>query len=424
MNIFFKTGLLLIFILCPVEIFSRSEEFYQEGWAFKIGGYYKNIFMYEDRNSFYSDVCSFPVKKELISDVNRLRISPEHTFKDSFIFNADIDLETVSTNYYGTNEFDARWRESEYNDIIKPSREIADNNRIYGRAEFQNIYIKMSAGQFTGTAGRQQVRFGSSRLWNPLDLMNPISPLLVEGAGEQKGTDAVRLDWFPGDTMELTGVFSPRRENDRCHKMEPESGNYIARFKGGVNKTDIALLAGYTSKRKNLGTDFTAVIYNGLLTGVVLYSIPDKGDKYFQCGSGYEYTFSSGVYILAEYFYSSSPVSEDGELSTAIYHNSIYGIDESNCYILSNRMITYNSHYFSVATGYNIFSLLRGELFSIYDFQGSGLFLNVSLKLNAMENLDLTSGLTVAYVHDSTKVSDFDIYNKQPVFYASIQLYF
>jgi hypothetical protein len=56
-------------------------------------------------------------------------------------------------------------------------------------------------------------------------------------------------------------------------------------------------------------------------------------------------------------------------------HYSTDGIDESNYYIISNRMITYNSHYASVAAGYDFHPLLRGEIFSIYDFQGEGYFL-------------------------------------------------
>jgi len=414
-----------VFIFLAVSpLYSQEQEFYNKGWSFRLGGYYKNLFIYREKDEFYKEITSPPEQKKMISDLNRFRVSPEVNCNESFTFYSDIDIETVNSNYNKTVEFDNYWRESDYNDFIRLSRVLADNKNLYCRSEFQNIYVKMTAGSFTGTAGRQQVRFGSSRLWNPLDLMNPLSPVSVEGAAEQKGTDAVRLDWYPGESTEITGVVSPGREDDSFNNSGLRSGNYITRFQSGVKEFDAAALAGYTSKRKNFGADFSAEINDGLLTGVFLYSFPDNGGKYYQCGSGYEYTFAPGIYLLAEYFYNSLPVNRDNELLSAVYHYAAYGIDNTNCYILSNRIITYNSHYLSAAAGYDFFPLLRGELFSIYDFQGRGLFLNASLKLNAMKNLDLSAGAIISFVDRNEKVSDFVSYDQQPLFYASLQFFF
>ena len=62
----------------------------------------------------------------------------------------------------------------------------------------------MSVDYFTATIGRQQIRFGSGKLWNPLDILNPISPTFIEGGDDQKGTDAVKLDFFPDDKTEIS----------------------------------------------------------------------------------------------------------------------------------------------------------------------------------------------------------------------------
>ncbi len=416
--------LLGVFFLMESVLYSEEYEFADEGWSFKAGGYYKNIFNYHETDDFRSDLYSSPEKKKLISDMNRIRFSPETNYSNSFTFHADIDFEVLAANYNKTDQFDRSWRDPDYNDFFKLSYEPFYNSDIYGRVELQNIYGKMTAGRFTGTAGRQQIRFGSSRLWNPLDLMNPLSPLLIEGSGEQKGTDALRLDWYPGESTEFTGVMSPRRENDNYQDIDEKSGNYIIRLKSGVKVFDAAILGGYTSKRKNGGADFAAEVYDGLLTGVFLYSLPSDGEGYYQCGSGYEYTFSSGIYFLMEYFYNSLPANDDEELQAALLNYSMYGVDQSNCYIISNRIITGNSHYLSIAAGYDFFPLLRGDFFSIYDFQGRGVFVNVSLKFNALENLDLTAGVITAYVDDTERISDFTIYDEQPMYYASLQFYF
>ncbi len=415
---------LMLFFSGESVLHADGDEFTNEGWNFKLGGYYKNLFMYRKMNNFQTDIYSQPENKNLISDLNRLRISPEINYSESFMFHADADFEAVGSNFNKTDLFDAYWIESEYNDFIKLSYEPYYSRDLYCRSEFQNIYAKMSAGKFTGTAGRQQIRFGSSRLWNPLDLMNPLSPLAVEGSGEQRGADAIRLDWYPGESTELTGVVSPLKENDNYGDIESDSFNYIARLQTGVKDFDAALLGGYTAKRRNGGADFAAEIYDGLLTGVFLYSSPSDGEDYYQFGSGYEYTFSYGVYFLVEYFYNSLPVNEDAELQTAFLLYSINGIDESNYYILSNRIITYNRHYLSVSAGYDFFPLLRGELFSIYDFQGRGIFLNAALKFNALENLDFIFGVISAYIDETERVSDFVMYDEQPLYYGSLQFYF
>ena len=407
-----------------MPLFPAGEGLYEEGWNFGIGGYYKNLFLYQEREEFYSHVYSPPEKKKAASDLNRLRLSPELNFAESFTFHSDIDIEAVTTNYYGTDEFDAAWRTDDYNDFANLSCDITDNSRVYSKAEFQNIYAKMVAGSFTVTAGRHQVRFGSSRLWNPLDLMNPLSPLSVEDAGEQSGTDSLRVDWYPAESSELTLVAAPRRVNDRYGDAGIKSGNYIGRFKAGVKEIDAALLAGYTSKRKNFGADFAAEVYDGLLTGVFLCSLPESGDAYRQCGAGYEYSFSFGLYFLMEYFYNSLPVNDDEELQAALLDFAAEGLDEGNCYILSNRIITYNSHYVSMAAGYDFHPLLRGELFSIYDFQGRGVFLNALLEFNALENLDITAGLLTAFAGGAGSASDFEVYDRAPLFYASLQFYF
>jgi hypothetical protein len=44
--------------------------------------------------------------------------------------------------------------------------------------------------------------------------------------------------------------------------------------------------------------------------------------------------------------------------------------------------------------------------------------------MSALENLDITAGIIIAFVKDDDRPSDFEIYNKEPVYYASLQFYF
>ena len=299
-------------------------------WSVILRGSYRNLFLFQHTDEFMEDSGSSPAEKNMAADLNRLSFSPEISYGDSLTFHADVDVEAIFSNYNGTMPFGLYWSESDYNDFTKPSVEPFDNSIIYLTAEIRNIYAKMSKGPFTGTAGRQQVRFGSSRLWNPLDLLNPFSPVHVEGGDEQKGIDALRLDWYPGESTELTCVVNPVREHDAFTETGLRSSNYAARFKTGVTEFDLALIAAYTARRVNCGMDFQFILFDGMLTGAVLWSDPDEGKSYVQCGAGYEYTFSSGIYFLAEYFYNGLPVNEDRDLSDAMQGTASGGIGGEN----------------------------------------------------------------------------------------------
>lgn len=418
------------FILFPVLAYAQEDtpdELEETGyaeWDAAFQGSYRNLFTLRYTDEFIENSTSLPEKKRMAADLNRISLSPEISYGEDFTFHADIDFEAVFSNYNKTVPFDLYWRVPEYNDFIKPSIEPVYNRNIYLLAQVRNIYLKMTRDRFSGTAGRQQVRFGSSRLWNPLDLLNPFSPLHVEGNDEQKGIDALRVDWYPGESTELTCVFNPVRVDDDFTGTSFRSSNYAARFKTGFSEFDAALLAAYTGKRKNAGFDFQLVLFDGMLTGAAVWSAPEHGAGYLQCGSGYEYTFGNGLNFLVEYFYNSRGVNDDVELQQAVFLMSSEGVQAENYYILANRIVTYNSHYLSVLAGFDIHPLLRSEVFTIYDFQGRGLFLNFSLKLNALQNLDLTAGAICAFVDEQVKASDFASYDRKPMLYVSADFYF
>lgn len=417
-------------LFMPVPAFTQ-EEVQDEidysgytGWSAELPVNYRNLFIYHNTEEFIKCSSSLPRNKKMVADLNRLSLSPEISYKENFTFHTDMDIESIFSNYNRTMTFDLYWRDSEYNEFARPSIEPVYNSKVYIAAEMRNIYLKITRGEFTGTAGRQQVRFGSARLWNPLDILNPFSPVHVEGNDEQKGIDALRIDWYPGESTELTLVANPVRKNDKLTETDCRSCNYAARFKTGISEFDIALLAAFTAKRKNAGIDFQFVLFDGMLTGAALWSGPEHGKNYLQCGAGYEYSFANGLYLLAEYFYNSLPVNDDAELQAAMFSMNTGGIDSGNYYVFANRIITFNSHYASVAAGYDIHPLLRCELFVIYDIQGRGQFYNISIKLNALQNLDIAACAINSFVGKHGQASDFTAYNRQPLLYASADLYF
>lgn len=399
-------------------------------FVFKLGGQLKELFTYTKTDQ-YSEYQIIPDKqgkeKKLIADVKRLRLSPEIDLSDYVHIRVDYDNEIITGSFLKSREFDAYWRDSGYNDLLDMTAEpVYDRDMLY-RTKLHRAYAKIMAGDLTVTLGRQQIRFGSGRLWNPLDILNPVSPTFVEGAEEQKGTDALRLEYFLTSTAELSLIYDQKRmdNNSDLKKLNRKNSNVLGRVKLTVAETDIAALGGRVSERNVGGADIAAIFLDGLLRGSFLYSAPEQGDPFLQGSAGYEYNFRTGLYFLLEYFYNQNGLNYNDDLNRA-YEESFYsGISEKNYNILSNQLITYNQHYSGIVLGYNITPLLRIECFSIYDYQGRGVFIMPSVKYNPFQNIDITIGTMLSKIFEgSQRESDFEYLEKYGYIFASLTLYF
>lgn len=390
----------------------------EKGAQFKFKGQVKNLYLFHRTDNFMGENPLTMSSKNLSSDLTRLRLSPEFLYGDILTARLDLDNELIWSNYGKSRDFTAYWRPSEYNDFLDLSWEPYRSPDLFYRIKLHRAYVKLSVDKFTATVGRQQIRFGSGKLWNPLDILNPVSPTFVEGGDEQKGTDAVRFDIYPQDRTEITIVADFKKSSNRIEHFNMQDCNYILRVKTSVKDADLAVLGGYVSRRGVAGVDFAAILFDGMLRGSVMVCKPEKEPVFFQANAGYEYTFKAGVFILGEYFFNQKALNYDPDLKAAVYRQQVYTMNQSAYLQLANQFLTVNQHYLALALGYDFHPLVRGELFTIGDIQGRGIFWGPTLRVNAYENLDFTVGMMGAFVFDN-KSSDFSEYRKNYMYYAS-----
>ncbi|OHD64494.1 MAG: hypothetical protein A2176_02555 [Spirochaetes bacterium RBG_13_51_14] len=416
----------------------------KKGPRFKFKGQAKNLYTFHRTDNYYGGNPLTMSSKNLSADLTRARLSPEFQYRELLTIKLDFDNELIWSNYGRSRDLTAYWRPSEYNDFLDLTWEPHRGPDIYYRMKIHRAYVKVSVDKFTATVGRQQIRFGSGKLWNPLDILNPISPTFVEGGDEQKGTDAVKLDFYPEDTTEITAVVDLKKSNNKIERFNLQDCNYIARVKTTVKDADIAILGGYVSRRGVAGFDFAAILFDGLIRGSVIasqagdsyiskndpwyrqwyalrYLIPGRDIKqgfYFQANAGYEYTFKKGVYLLVEYFFNQKALNYNKDEKMASYAAQFNAMNQKTYLQLANQFLTVNQHYAAVAIGYDFHPLVRGELFTIGDIQGHGIFWMPALNINAYENLDFTVGMMGAFVFNDT-MSDFSEFRKNYLFYAS-----
>ncbi|MBN2159046.1 MAG: hypothetical protein JW807_06595 [Spirochaetes bacterium] len=422
-------------------IAKEEDEISEPGSArFKFKGQAKNLYTFHRTDNFVNQNPLVTSHKNLSANLTRLRLSPEFLYKDNLDIRIDYDNELIASNYGKSMYFKSYWRPMQYNDLLHLAWEPYRSDEVYYRTKIHRAYLRVNADHFSATVGRQQIRFGSGKLWNPLDILNPVSPTFVEGGDEQKGTDAIRLDFYPDDKTEITVVYDMKKSNNKIQHFNMQDCNYVMRVKTSIEDTDVAVLGGYVSRRGMAGFDFAAILFDGMFRGSMIviqrgeeylkafnpwypvkYLVPGKDEDsslFFQANAGYEYTFKKGVYFLVEYFYNQRGINYNMDLKLATYASAFNAMDQKTYLQLANQFATVNQHYVAVALAYDFHPLVRGEFFTIGDIQGQGIFWLPALQINAYENLDFTVAMMGAFTFNN-RSSDFSEFRKNYLFYAS-----
>lgn len=387
---------------------------------FSLNGYYKNLFISYKSNEYYTQDYT-RTEKLLLTDVNRLRLSPHVDFGGNILCHADIDNEYIVSNYTQSPTFNTMWIGYTYNQLYTEYYDYS-NDSWYYRLKLHRAFVKILLGKSTITFGRQLVRFGSGKIWNPLDIVNPISPLAFEGAEEVKGVDALRMELYPASFFEVGFVYVPQRKNDELNKESFSNSVYLLRNKAVFGDTEVALLCGRIINRGVAGVDVSTVLYDGLLRGSVLGNKSER-DSYFIAGAGYEYSFESGVNLLAEYFYNGNCLSENPDLQTAYYESMMYGMNQQRFEKLAYNFLTYNRLYVGLSAGISGASLFSASVTSVVDFEGHGILLIPSVVYNIIEDCDLTLYMIYAIV-TGTALSDFSSFDNRPMIAGELKYYF
>ncbi len=339
------------------------------------------------------------------------------------------------SNYNQSPYFSLMYRQNTYNDFAMLNWDVHDGDSVFYRHKLHRAYMKLSIDSFTFTLGRQQVRFGSAIMWNPLDIFNPVSPVAIEGAEEQAATDALRINYYLNDQTEIALVLNPKRFDDKISKVKVDTSNAALRFKTTLNKknaegknfgsTDLAVLAAYAAKRKVIAADFSTVLFKGLLRGSYLYADPEDSRSFMQASFGFDRSFKNSVRIVFEYFYNQDTVLGNTDLKNAYVSLLTQGVSTVNYYSISNRIITLNHHFGGFLISYELTSLVSGSLLLMYEFENKGLLVTPSVSYNYSDNVTCFIGAITSGVFSNNKQrSDFNEYNEEPLVWGGLKLFF
>lgn len=159
---------------------------------------------------------------------NKLRLDLSYAPSDQIRFSANTNYIT----YHGKKQ----WNILDYlsEDIVgsvDPQLTDAYFLPFEDRQYLDNAFVQFAFDNFDLTVGKQQISLGSGYVWNPTDVFN-IKDVL-DPTYEQPGHNAVRLDVPVGNTLNLTGIYSPEESWENSAKL--------FQIKGRIPRFDVAL---------------------------------------------------------------------------------------------------------------------------------------------------------------------------------------
>jgi hypothetical protein len=312
----------------------------------------------------------------------------------------------LNTHWYPTSsltgEFDLRMRAyyggtvehtPGFLDQIKSHHQLTqldavlwNEKKSVGYLEADRLYFTWYHGGFDITVGRQRIAWGTSWVWNPTDLFNPLSPLNFDYE-EGPGVDAVRAEYFYGPISKFEIAVRPGKTKNGWIGAGKWTTNFM--------NYDFNLLGGITDNRWVAGGSWSGSILKAGFRGEFTVKqkptlIPDFKNIYFLIGgtplslyneavvtgvlSG-DYTFPNSFYIHTEVLYNSNGKTKDA---------GVYTLEASKLGMLSpSRWSLYQEF------AYDITPLIRGDLFALYNPDDNSSVVLPSLSYSVVTNVDL-----------------------------------
>ncbi len=235
------------------------------------------------------------------SNLTRLRLEPRYRYED-WVLDAAYDLELVTGSVLDSPEF-ALLKDSPDPRYWDLQGDVYESGDVLARHQLYRGTIQWRSPVGDFRYGRQQVNWSTALIWNPMDLLNPVSPLQLE-PDERIGVDALLWDRSWGATGRFSAVHAPQH-NDENATTAARAKRYIAGVDAGMMIGDFAgaTRAGVSGSGSVAGTGWRTEI---------VWSEPDSGKSYWQGVADLNWAFRNGLNLALEYFYNGRPMPVTG----------------------------------------------------------------------------------------------------------------
>jgi len=278
-----SSRLLLLATLLSVLTLSAGAE--EGGPEFR--GYYKNLLAVSRTPA--------PEGQPFTLDLNRLRLELRDRPWVHFDYELQYDHEVLLGSVLRTAAF-ARQKLQPSATYFDLDSSYADDANVHARHRLHRAYGRVHAGDTSLSLGRQRIAWGSGRIWNPIDLLNPYDPTQLE-RGERTGVDAVLLEQAITALGSASAVYVPEHG---------AADSWAIRGRSNRAGTDFAAVAGRIGGNDIMGGEFAGRIGNAGVYGEGLWLVPEDGSGRLRAVLGAEYAFVNTLLLGAEVFWNGS----------------------------------------------------------------------------------------------------------------------
>jgi len=168
-----------------------------------------------------------------------------------------------------------------------------EENHLDNELVVHRMILEYGTDNYLLSAGRQRVPFGVGRIWNPIDIFNPIDSTSIE-TGEREGVDSLRFEYALSElsTFDIT--------------LAEDKG--AARLKTFFNFVDVALVSVIDNEQDRIivGWELEGELGDSNIDarseGGVFYD-QTTNEYHTELIFGVEYGFSNSLTLLFEYQY-------------------------------------------------------------------------------------------------------------------------
>jgi hypothetical protein len=302
--------------------------------------------------------------------LNRLRLELAGALATGIALDLQLDQELLLASYVGTAEFRAA------KDVPPPQywrleANTIERGELYGRQRLHRAAVTLSRGAVDLKLGRQRIAWGTGRLWSPLDILNPVSPLAIERE-QRLGVDAVLLDAKLGPVSRLSLLYAPSPDRGPASRALQAHGNA-----GGV---DGSFVIGRLAGLDVIGVDLAGQLGPTGVRAEWARLEDARSRRFARAMLGLDHAFANGLTLSAELFYNGA-----GERDPSRYDRAAA--------MTGNGSGSLATRYAGLILSYEITPLLKSVTYAATNLDDRSRALDSRLVWSWRPNVELSAGL-------------------------------
>ncbi|MGE5240309.1 MAG: hypothetical protein ACM3NI_01560 [Bacteroidota bacterium] len=183
------------------------------------------------------------------------------------------------------------------------THETTDRNRLAAVQRLDRLSIGYSTARQSLRFGRQAVSWGNGLVFQPLDFVNPFSPIVID-KDYKTGDDMLYGQWLVREQDDLSAIVLPRRD-PATHRVEGNQSTYAAKYRARWSGFDLDFLGARHFGENLAGVGVVRSVGGAVWRLDVSYTDLEHGGSATSLVTNMDYSWMWGgknVYGYAEYF--------------------------------------------------------------------------------------------------------------------------